>query len=148
MRFRTETGLRNPSETAQRLSLAGAFRGFGGFGVSKEEGREIGRTLSRPLYLPGLLEGFRPAPKPRNAETLARKPCAQQGSSGFDAARSVRNLGLLAAIEVRLAAATARPERSWAELEGLSAYQPQHTEKGRSSARQTFSFNAEVHQCL
>lgn len=148
MRFRTETWLRNPSETAQRLSLAGSFRGFGGFGVSKEEGREMGKALSWPLHLPGLLEGFRPAPKPRNAETLGGKPCIRQGSSGFVATRSVRNLGPLVAIDARLAAATARLERSWAALEGLSDYQPQHIEKGRSAARQTSSFNAEVHQCL
>ena len=48
----------------------------------------------------------------------------------------------------RLGVAMARLERSWAELERLSAYQPQHIEKGRPAARQTSSFNAEVRQCL
>jgi hypothetical protein len=108
----------------------------------------MGKALSRPLYLPGPLEGFRPAPKPRNAETLARKPCVQQGFSGFEGAQSVRNPGPSAALDARLDVATARLERSWAELEALSAYQPQHIEKGRAAARQTSSFNAEVHQCL
>lgn len=137
MWFRVTTSIRNLFETAQRLKESGSFRGFGGFGVLKEDGRETGGTCRRPLPHSRPLESFRQAPKPQNLETAPTKPCVRQGCEVLKTSRAARNpCGLAAGLALRRGVKAAYPD--------LSVNRLSHTEKGRRADSQTSSFTSEV----
>lgn len=144
MGFRTHGVLRNLFGTAQGLCSTGSFLSSEGSEASNKEEKRQG--VSERVYLP--LESFADASEPRPLGTLRLEACVQHGLRGSGPWAEVPEPFGHKSLDARLGVAMVRLERSWVELEGLSAYQPQHIEKGRAAARQTSSFNAEVRQCL
>lgn len=144
MEFRTPASLRNLIGTAQRLCLTRSFLSSGGSEVSNKKVKREAGVERRPISLESLAD----APEPRPPGTLPLEACLYQGSWGVRPGPPVPEPACFAALDDRLAVVTMRLERSWLQLEELTASLLAHHEKGRSAARQTSSFNAEVHQCL